>query len=387
MSAKETLWSQQNLALRHPSEIFGTSFDVAGITSDTLKYKAAPSFAQLLNDLNITLVASREYENLLIGLGANSTGKLEQTFFHVPHPSGIAIDRSTNAMYVAATRNPNQVIEFGVTTGYLKRIKSAKPAGKVFMPTRAKYYPGSYYFHDLAICGGKLYANSVGMNCIVPVDFSNSSPEQPLWWPNCVDKNGAPETKANYIQLNSIAAGADIENSYFSASGAKISSRRPGHHNYPVDKQGVIFSGKTREPMGYGLTRPHAARLHNGKVWVANSGYGEVGYIENEQFVPVIKCNGWTRGLCFVGNILFVGVSRVLPRFRHYAPGITSATQECSIVAIDLENMKEIASVKFPYGNQLFAIDYISKNICNGLPFKSIKKTATEQNIFSVSLV
>ena len=47
----------------------------------------------------------------------------------------------------------------------------------------------------------------------------------------------------NVIQLNSIAPGADLAASYFSASSDRVSARRPGHRNYPVNRRGVIFSG------------------------------------------------------------------------------------------------------------------------------------------------
>src|SRR5207253_8648852 len=98
-----------------------------------------------------------------------------------------------------------------------------------------------------------------------------------------------------HTQLNSIAAGSDLKNSFFSASCDRISSRRPGHKNFPVDGRGVIFSGATREPMARGLTRPHSARLHERKVWVDNSGYGEFGFIEDEQLSVISKLPGWTR--------------------------------------------------------------------------------------------
>jgi uncharacterized protein (TIGR03032 family) len=385
---KDVLWAKQNAALRHPSEIFGTSFEHAGITANTLKYKASATFTKLLHKMGITLIASREYENMLIALNSAEGKTTKQSFFHLPHPSGIAVNRDNNTMYVAATRNPNQVIEFKTTGDHLNRLKfPKKPGAGVLVPARSKYYPGEYYFHDLAICKNKLYANSVGMNCVIEVDMSKTEPEKPLWWPKCIAQDGQPDTRANYIQLNSIAIGDSLKKSFFSASGAKISARRPGHANYPVDKQGVIFSGSTGEVIGTGLTRPHSARIHDGKVWVANSGYGEVGFIDNGAFKPVYTFDGWTRGLCIVGNILFAGVSRVLPRFRQYAPGIKSKKQICAIVAIDMDNGRKIGEIEFPYGNQLFAIDYTSSAGCNGFPFTTIKENDMDKKIFSVSIV
>lgn len=383
---KEEIWSRQNLALRDPAEIYGSTFERAGIVPASLKFTASPEFSRLLHKMGLTLIAGREYEHMLIALNSTNGKTTKQSFFHLPHPSGIAVNREKGTMYVAATRNPNQIIEFKVSEQALSRqkFKEKTPTG-LFLPARSKYYPGEYYFHDLALCGDELYANSVGMNCIIRVDMNSPSPEKPLWWPNCIAAKGTPDTRANYIQLNSIAMGGSLKESYFSASGAKISARRPGHANYPVDKQGVIFSGATGEVIGTGLTRPHSARLYNGQVWVANSGYGEVGYIDNGAFKPVFSFDGWTRGLCVVNEIMFVGISRVLPRFRQYAPGIKSKKHICAIVAIDLKKGKIIGDIRFPYGNQIFAIDHISRDLCSGFPFTSL--TENKKKIFSVSLV
>jgi uncharacterized protein (TIGR03032 family) len=384
MSKKEKNWHKQQEALRKPEELFAGSFENGGITNDVLKYNSSKEFNALLKKLGVTLIVSREYENLLLSLSAGKSGKLEQSFFHLPHPSGLIADRKNNLLYVAATRNPNQIVEFRVSNKNLSRLRVKNNREKLLIPNRTKVYPGEYYFHDLALCGNKLYANSVGMNSIIEVDFSNPNTESPIWWPKCIDKRGKPDTRANYIQLNSIAMGKSLKDSFFSASGMKITKTRPGDIKYPVDKKGVIFSGKTGEPIGFGLTRPHSARMYKGKIWVANSGYGQVGYMENGAFNSVFKLNGWTRGLCFIGDYLFVGVSRVLPKFKVYAPGLTSVNQVCSVIAIDLKKQKIAGEVKFPFGNQIFAIDYFDSHKCLGFPFKSLKES--EANIFSTSI-
>jgi uncharacterized protein (TIGR03032 family) len=385
MSKKELLWQKQNLAIRHPSEIFGTSFESAGITTDTLKHSATASFIKLLHKLKISLIVSREYENLLVAYRSDNGKDIEQSFFHLPHPSGIIADRKKNLLYVAATRNPNQIIEFKCSKGNLERQKVKGKGRGYLVPSRSKVYPGQYYFHDLALDGDRLYANSVGMNCIIEVDLSSPEIDKPKWWPTCIERKGKPDFSANFIQLNSIAMGKGLSNSYFSASASKITDRRPGQLNFPVDKRGVIFSGKTRKVLFSGLTRPHSARINKGKIWIANSGYGEVGSCKGTNYIPEFNFNGWTRGLCFVGDVLFVGVSRVLPRFRHYAPGIKSKKQTCSVVAVDVKNKKVIGEITFPFGNQIFAVDYLRSSSCSGFPFKSIKKKAREADIFSVS--
>jgi uncharacterized protein (TIGR03032 family) len=151
-----------------------------------------------------------------------------------------------------------------------------------------------------------------------------------------------------------------------------------------VDRRGVIFSGATREPIARGLTRPHSARLANGRLWVDNSGYGELGTIESGRFEPVARLPGWTRGLCFVGGVAFVGTSRVIPRFRGYAPGLDVASSVCGVHAVEVASGRVLGSLEWPVGNQIFALDWVPSGVASGLPFaaRGRRSAARERDLF-----
>ena len=114
------------------------------------------------------------------------------------------------------------------------------------------------------------------------------------------------------------------------------------------------------------MTRPHSARLYQSKIWVLNSGYGEVGIIEKGEFKIIAKLSGWTRGLLLKEDIMFAGVSRVLPRFRQYAPGLKNKKHICGIFAMSIKTGKILGSVTWPSGNQIFGIDWIDYQVCEG---------------------
>jgi uncharacterized protein (TIGR03032 family) len=222
--------------------------------------------------------------------------------------------------------------------------------------------------HDLAFVGGQLHATAVGENAITRLTPQGGT--EHVWWPRCVDTPTGPLFGRNHIQLNSIAAGNDVTSSYYSASTDQITRRRPGHRNFPVDRRGVVFSGKTREPVIRGLTRPHSARLHDKRLWVQNSGYGEVGYGEDGRFQSVARLPGWTRGLTFHGELAFVGTSRVIPRFREYAPGLGVDESECGVHALDIRTGRILGSLIWPSGNQIFAIEVIDQAFASGFAFQ-----------------
>jgi uncharacterized protein (TIGR03032 family) len=118
-----------------------------------------------------------------------------------------------------------------------------------------------------------------------------------------------------------------------------------------------------------GLTRPHSARLHGGRLWVANSGYGELCVIHEGRPSVVARLPGWTRGLWLGEGIALVGTSRVIPRFRAYAPGLAVEESLCGVHAVDLESGAVLGSLRWPSGNQIFAIEALPAAMSEGFPF------------------
>ena len=313
-----------------------------------------------MGELRVKLLVTREYEHLVVAIGTDPTGSPSVSFFPIPHPSGIAVHRSI--VHIASTRNPNQLFDFGPVEGDAPAL-----GGPFLVPLRSRVFPGRLYLHELSMIGDVLYGNAVGMNSVVSFTDRDYRLE---WWPRCAERRGKVDVAHNYIQLNSIAAGASLKESYFSASTDRMSSRRPGHLNFPVDKRGVVFFGRTREPVLRGLTRPHSARLHQRKLWVNNSGYGEVGFARDDRFESIARLPGWTRGLSFKGRVAFVGLSRVIPRFRSYAPGVATRSSVCGISAVDTRTGRILGGMVWPRGNQIFAVEAVSDRTCAEFPFR-----------------
>ena len=367
----ESLFAQHSDLFRDPAQINGHIAGVASIDQKLLDFKVKGDWWGVLERLKITLLVGREYEHFVLALGSDQRPQI--SYMPLPHPSGIAVDRKKAQVHIASTRNPNQIFTLKPVQGLLDRddIDVSVPAAKPLVSVRSNFFPGCLYIHDLAMIGGKLHANAVGQNAVIKIEDDGSF--ERVWWPDCIERDGRPDFGQNYIQLNSIAAGANLKQSFFSASSDKMSARRPGHQNYPVDGRGVIFSGKTAQVIARGLTRPHSARLGgiagHERLWVDNSGYGEFGYIDDEVFCPVVKLGGWTRGLSICQDVAFVGTSRVIPRFAQYAPGLDVNSSICAVHAIAIKSGKVLGSIAWNYGNQIFAIDWLPAKQSAGFPF------------------
>ena len=74
---------------------------------------------------------------------------------------------------------------------------------------------------------------------------------------------------------------------------------------------GMLIDIASGEVLLRGLSMPHSPRLHEGRVWLLNSGAGEFGYFDRDakKFVAVAFCPGYARGLAFAGSHAIVGLS------------------------------------------------------------------------------
>jgi uncharacterized protein (TIGR03032 family) len=376
----DDLWQEDDRRWRDPAAALSV-WDGGAADPRLLHARASGAWWDVLDQARITLLITREYEHLVIALSVVG-GRPQTTYLPLPHPSGLAVDRARRTVAIASTRNPNQVFELAPAAAALDRRDMPAPPldGRPLLPVRSTIHPGALYIHDLAYVGGELHANSVGQNAVARLPASGG--HELVWWPRSAERRGRLVTSRNHLQLNSIAAGPTIEGSFFTASAERITARRPGHRNFPVDRRGVLFSGSTREPVVRGLTRPHSARLLDGDVWLDDSGYGQFGIVTDGRFESVARLPGWTRGLCFHRRIAFVGTSRVIPRFRQYAPGLDVERSRCAVHAVDTRSGRVLGSLTWPTGNQIFALDWLPRTWSAGLPFERLRRPVRERGIF-----
>lgn len=84
---------------------------------------------------------------------------------------------------------------------------------------------------------------------------------------------------------------------------------------------GIIIDVQANKIVCEGLSMPHSPRVHDGELWVLNSGTGELGVVEFDgggkgAFKPRVFCPGFLRGLRFMGNVAVVGLSK--PRYKRF---------------------------------------------------------------------
>ena len=108
---------------------------------------------------------------------------------------------------------------------------------------------------------------------------------------------------------------------------------------------------------------PHSPRWHAGRLWVCESGAGTLGYVDlpTGKYMPIAEVPGFTRGLDFLGNFAFVGLSQVRESAVFSGIPITERLSEtertCGVCAINLTTGQVVGLLRFETAVQeIFAV-------------------------------
>jgi uncharacterized protein (TIGR03032 family) len=205
---------------------------------------------------------------------------------------------------------------------------------RVYVP-RTGHTTGDLDVHDVAIDGdGNVVFVATKFGCLATLSERHSFRE--LWRPNFLSRL-TPEDRCH---LNGMAM-VDGRARYVPA--VSQSDVVDGWRDHRHDG-GVIVDVDSDEIIASGLSMPHSPRVYRDRLWVLNSGTGQLGYVARDsgQFEEVAFLPGFARGLTFVDNYAVVGLSQ--PRERQSFGGLAlddaladrRATAQCGLHIIDL---------------------------------------------------
>ena len=234
----------------------------------------------------------------------------------------------------------------------IHRFDNVLPAGDtsadgfdaVFAP-HVGWVTGDLDTHDVGFGadGRPLFANTL-FSCIATVSDDHSS--KPVWNPPFISRL-APEDRCH---LNGLAT-ADGEARY--ATAVSRSDVADGWRDRRHDG-GIVIDLRSGEVVAEGLSMPHSPRLHEGRLWLLNSGAGEFGFVDLKTgaFETVAFCPGYARGLAFVNGCAVVGLS--LARENKTFSGLAldealiarDSTPRCGLAVIDLKQGTMLAWVR-----------------------------------------
>lgn len=205
---------------------------------------------------------------------------------------------------------------------------------RLFVP-QVGYTTGDIDVHDIVVTdeGRVVFANTL-FGCLATISETHSF--SPVWQPPFISKLAAEDR----CHLNGLALENGKPKYVTTVSQSDIADgwrdrRSDGGCVIDIDSNEIITSG---------LSMPHSPRVHNGELWVLNSGTGDLGRVNRDtgHFEPLTFCPGYLRGMSFVDDFAIVGLSK--PRDNKTFTGLAlddnlterDADARCGLQVIDL---------------------------------------------------
>jgi len=126
---------------------------------------------------------------------------------------------------------------------------------------------------------------------------------------------------------------------------------------------GILIDIDSNEIVARNLSMPHSPRWHAGRLWLLESGTGSLGTVDvnTGKYEPIVRLDGFTRGLEMIGNLAFIGLSQVRETAIFSGIQITERLQEtertCGVWVVDIQRGQVVAFLKFEEAVQeIFAV-------------------------------
>jgi uncharacterized protein (TIGR03032 family) len=311
--------------------------------------------SDLFRQLKISLLVST-YQAQRICLFTVKQDRLSMLMRSFERPTGIAYDGKHLALCTK-----RQVWFFEKTFNVHSPEGARLDADVCFVP-RKSYVTGDVAAHEAGFLNEKFFFMNTRFSCIATVsdDFSFES----LWKPSFISQL-APEDRCH---INGMA---------FDQAGIKYVSAL-GHSDkaegWVANKKngGILIDVSSDEIISQGFCMPHSPRLYDNKLWILNSGIGELQTIDLKTGKAISVCQfpGYCRGLAFAGRYAFVGLCKI--RESEIFGGIPISEKgfelKSGVSVVDIDRGTIVGFIDFTKGiEELFDVtiipDYTSPEI------------------------
>lgn len=316
-----------------------------------VRYEYSNNLASILNHLGISLFFTT-YQAGKLGVIRVTKDNLDISFHNFDKAMGVAI-------------SPTQMALGGRDWVYFLR-NDAKLAPRIEPPgtydacflTRGGQYTGDISIHDLAWGNEELWIVNTRFSCLCTL--SNNYNFLPQWRPNFISAI-APEDRCH---LNGVAM-VDGMPKYVTVLGQ---TDTPGGWRENKASGGCILEVPSSRIITNGLSMPHSPRIYQNRLWVLNSGHGELITVDltSGKQEKIISLPGYTRGMAMIGKYAFIGLSKIRETAIFGNLPISDRLKnelKCGIAIVDLSARKMISCFEFKAGvDEIFDIQ-VSKFI------------------------
>jgi uncharacterized protein (TIGR03032 family) len=225
----------------------------------------------------------------------------------------------------------------------------------LYLP-RLAYQTEELNTHDVAFGLDGPWMVNTRFSCLASPDVDHSF--IPRWRPTFVSAI-APEDRCH---LNGLAMEAGRPR-FVTALGA---TDEPGGWRAGKVDGGILIDVPTGEIVLRGLCMPHSPRLHDGHLWLLNSGAGELWRVDSRDFraEAISVLPGFLRGLCLVGHYALVGLCKLREKsaslFGHLPIRDRYPQLLCALAVVDLRDGREVGRLDFTEGcTEVFDVRFL----------------------------
>jgi uncharacterized protein (TIGR03032 family) len=300
-----------------------------------LEIAGSRNFTSWLREQRVSLAFSTYQTGKLFFIGVKPDGRLsvfERTFERC---MGLAASADGQTLWMSSVYQ-------------LWRFENALPPGtiapgqydRLYVP-QVGFTTGDVDAHDIGISRGRdgesglpIFVNTL-FSCLASPSQTHSF--QPVWRPGFISKLAAEDR----CHLNGLAM-RDGAPAFTTA--VSTTDVHEGWREHRRDG-GVVIDVASGEIVTRGLSMPHSPRVHDGRLYVLNSGAGEFGYVDTAsgKFEPICFCPGYPRGLSISGRFAIVGLStcresRTFSGLRlDDALAAKNIAPRCGLLVVDLQ--------------------------------------------------
>ena len=286
----------------------------------------------LLKALNVSVLMTSYQASRLVMV--RSDGQVINTHLRAfPRPMGLAVRSDRLVLGIWA-----QVLDFRRNDSGIDASPADDPIDALFVP-RASHVSGMINVHDVAWGEGGLWAVNSTFSCLC--NFHPDHSFVPRWQPYFVSELVAEDR----CHLNGMAMRDGLP-AYVTTFGK---FDRPRAWRDWTEFDGTLMEVAGNRVLLAGLVMPHSPRWHRGEVYFCESGRGLVRALDpaNGSVRTVVALPGFTRGLAFLGSLMFVGLSQARVSQAALRPPIADEPTECGLCVVDLISGAVVARMAF----------------------------------------
>lgn len=261
-------------------------------------------------------------------------GHLNTHFRGFDRPMGIAVRDNWLAV---GTRS--EVHEYRNMPEVAPRLEPEGTHDACFLP-RKRHFTGDVAIHDVNFVGEEIWLVATGLSCLATLDASHNL--VPRWTPPFITEIATGDR----CHLNGLALRDGLPR-YVTMLGT---SNEPGGWRAQKATDGVLFDIQTNEPVTEHISMPHSPRWYRDDLWVLESGSGGLCRVNRHGYLDTVaELPGFTRGLAFVGDLAFVGLSQIRETATFGGLPISErATElECGVWIVNIETGDTVGFIRF----------------------------------------